>query len=481
MGKVLIIDDDAQLRNSFRKVLSVEGHDPILAASGEAGVEMVKAHAPDLVIVDLRLPGMDGLETFKEINKIEARLPVIIMTAYGAADTAIEGAKLGAYDYILKPFEMPEMLDLINKALETGRIARSPVRFDIGPDSLSDSVFLGKSRVMQEVYKAIGKVASTDATVLIRGESGTGKELVARAVFQHSNRSKSPFTVVNCVAIPETLLESELFGYEKGAFTGANHRRIGKIEQANRGTIFLDEIGDVPIGIQAKMLRLLQERTIERLGGREVVPVDVRIIAATNSDLEQAIDEGRFREDLYYRLKVVTLQLPPLRERSGDIPRLAEHFLRLHSKKMETDYHGFTKEAMDAMEAYHWPGNVRELSNSIQKALIFNRGGPITENEMKQILVNGSAQLGQSFTEEGESAKDWISRALSSGGGEHIFADLVDEFSALIITEALNRTRGNRSKAAKLLGLSRPTLLAKIDKYGVSIRTEASSVRLEGE
>lgn len=481
MGKVLIIDDDAQLRNSFRKVLSVEGHDPVVAASGEAGIEMVKAHAPDLVIVDLRLPGMDGLETFKEINKIEARLPVIIMTAYGAADTAIEGAKLGAYDYILKPFEMPEMLDLINKALETGRIARSPVRFDTGSDALSDSVFLGKSKVMQEVYKAIGKVASTDATVLIRGESGTGKELVAQAVFQHSDRSKNPFTVVNCVAIPETLLESELFGYEKGAFTGANHRRIGKIEQNNRGTIFLDEIGDVPIGIQAKMLRLLQEKTIERLGGREVVPVDVRIIAATNSDLEQAIEEGKFREDLYYRLKVVTLQLPPLRERSGDIPRLAEHFLRLHSNKMETDYHGFTKEAMDAMEAYHWPGNVRELSNSIQKALIFNRGGPITGYEMTQILVKSSPQLRQSFTEEDESAKEWISRALSSGGGEHLFADLVDEFSAMIITEALNRTRGNRSKAAKLLGLSRPTLLAKIDKYGVSIRTEASNVWSEGE
>jgi len=311
MTTILIIDDDDQLRKSFHKLLSEEGYTVESAASGEAGLIILKGRLPDLVIVDIRLPGMNGLETFEAIHLIEPKLPVIVMTAYGTTETAIEATKMGAFDYILKPFEITAMLAVINQALEAGRFMRTPVQMDVSPEEASKEAIVGRSKPMQDVYKAIGRVSTADATVLIRGESGTGKELVARAIYQHSQRADKPFLVINCVAIPENLLESELFGYEKGSFTGAAHRRLGKIEQANGGTVFLDEIGDMPFSIQAKILRLLQEKSIERLGGRQTIPVNVRILAATNRDLEAALVQGRFREDLYYRLKVVAISLPP--------------------------------------------------------------------------------------------------------------------------------------------------------------------------
>ncbi len=326
MSTILIIDDDDQLRKSFHKLLSEEGYTAEGAASGEAGLGIIRNQSPDLVIVDIRLPGMNGLETFEAIHDLEPKLPVIIMTAYGTTETAIEATKMGAFDYILKPFEIPDMLAVIKQALEAGRFMRTPVQVDVSPDEAAKEAIVGRSKPMQDVYKAIGRVSTADATVLIRGESGTGKELVARAIYQHSLRAEKPFLVINCVAIPENLLESELFGYEKGAFTGAAHRRVGKIEQAHGGTVFLDEIGDMPFSIQAKILRLLQEKSIERLGGRRTIPVDVRILAATNRDLEAALADGRFREDLYYRLKVVTISLPPLRDRRDDIPLLTDFF-----------------------------------------------------------------------------------------------------------------------------------------------------------
>ncbi|MFH0822755.1 MAG: sigma-54 dependent transcriptional regulator [Pseudomonadota bacterium] len=475
MKTILIIDDDAQLRNSFERLLTAEGYSVRAAASGESGLDMVKERVPDLVVMDVRLPGMDGLQTFGHLLRVEPKLPVIIMTAYGTTDTAIEATKLGAFDYVLKPFDVPEMLVLIEKALEAGRLMRTKVNMDTGPvDESSDAIF-GQSKAMQEVYKAIGRVAPTDATVLIRGESGTGKELVARAVYQHSLRSSRPFIVVNCVAIPETLLESELFGYEKGAFTGAGGRRVGKIEQANHGTVFLDEIGDMPFSIQAKILRLLQEKSIERLGGRAPIPVDVRVIAATNRDLEAAISEGRFREDLYYRLKVVSINLPPLRKRSGDIPLLAEFFLRRFSRDMQVDYPGFTRDAMNVLNSHLWPGNVRELGNTVQKALIFNRGVPIRADELSLAILGESKAVEASQYRSDETVRQWVGRALSLGRTDRIFADLMDQFSSLVITEALNLTAGNRSQAARLLGLSRPTLLGKIDKYGIKIETTAKS------
>ncbi|MCX5873740.1 MAG: sigma-54 dependent transcriptional regulator [Deltaproteobacteria bacterium] len=471
MGKILIVDDDAQLRLSFEKILTAEGHKVQMSATGEGGLDIVKTHAPDMVVMDVRLPGMDGLQTFKAMHEVDAKLPVIIMTAYGTTDTAIEATKLGAFDYLLKPFDIPEMLSAIQKALEASRFMRSRVEIDPAPEGDSTEVIFGRSKTMQEVYKQIGRVASTAATILIRGESGTGKELVARAVYQHSVRANRPFLVINCVAIPETLLESELFGYEKGAFTGAVNRRIGKIEQANGGTVFLDEIGDMPFSIQAKILRLLQERSIERLGGRSPIPVDVRVIAATNRDLETALEDGRFREDLYYRLKVVTLNLPPLRERAGDIAILAEYFLKRFSREMSIDCPGLTDEAKMVMETYSWPGNVRELANKVQKALIFSRGAPISSEEISEairIQTDGKETTDQTRP---DSIQEWIRRSLNRGG-DNIFGAMVDDFSRIVMTEALSMTGGNRSQAAKLLGLSRPTLLAKIEKYG--IRIEAS-------
>jgi len=295
---ILVIDDDDQLRKSFHRLLIEEGYLVESAASGEAGLDLIRHRIPDLVILDMRLPGMNGLQTFEAVHEIEPKLPVIIMTAFGTTETAIKATKMGAFDYILKPFDIPDMLAVIKKAVEAGRFMRSTVEIDSSPDLPSGEAIVGRSDTMQEVYKAIGRVSSTDATVLIRGESGTGKELVARAIYQHSLRAQKPFLVINCVAIPDTLLESELFGYEKGTFTGAAHRRIGKIEQAHGGTVLLDEIGDMPFSLQAKILRLLQEKSIERLGGRETIPVDVRILAATNRDLEKSLTENRFREDL---------------------------------------------------------------------------------------------------------------------------------------------------------------------------------------
>jgi nitrogen regulation protein NR(I) len=475
VATILIVDDDAQLRHSFERLLTAEEHTVRTAPTGEAGLDVFRSQVPDLVIMDVRLPGMDGLKTFQAMHEIEAKLPVIVMTAYGSTETAIEATKLGAFDYVLKPFEIPEMLATIEKALEAGRFMRSRVQVDGAPEATSPDVIFGRSKAMQEVYKAIGRVASTDATVLIRGESGTGKELVARAIYQHSIRKDKPFLVINCVAIPETLLESELFGYEKGAFTGAVNRRVGKIEQANGGTVLLDEIGDMPFSIQAKILRLLQEKSIERLGGRSPIPVDVRVLAATNRDLEMALEEGRFREDLYYRLKVVTLRLPPLRERTGDVAMLADYFLKRFAKEMSVDSPGMTEGAKKIMVNYPWPGNVRELANTIQKALIFSRGAPISGEEMSQALRGESTQRELSTERDDEAVRQWVRRSLAQGNSDKVFSDVVDRFSGLLITEALNLTGGNRSQAAKLLGLSRPTLLAKIEKYGIKIETAVKS------
>ena len=421
--------------------------------------------------MDIRLPGMNGLETFEAIHVIEPKLPVIIMTAFGTTETAIEATKMGAFDYILKPFEIPDMLTVIKQALEAGRFMRIPVQMDVSPDEATKEAIVGRSKSMQDVYKAIGRVSTADATVLIRGESGTGKELVARAIYQHSLRAEKPFLVINCVAIPENLLESELFGYEKGAFTGAAHRRVGKIEQAHGGTVFLDEIGDMPFSIQAKILRLLQEKSIERLGGRETIPVDVRILAATNRDLEAALADGRFREDLYYRLKVVTISLPPLHKRRDDIPLLIDFFLSRYASELDMENPGIARDAVATLNSHQWPGNVRELANTIQKALIFSRGAPIQAEDVIQAL-SGEKVTGESDPQATEDViRRWMHTSLTSEDGKHTFEKIMDRFAGILVSEALNLTDGNRSRAARLLGLSRPTLHSKIEKYGLKLKT----------
>jgi nitrogen regulation protein NR(I) len=472
MANVLIVDDDDKLRTSFEKLLTDEGYTVRSAPSGEAGIRLIREAVPDLVILDMQMPGMNGFEAFEVIHKMEPRLPVIIMTAYGTTESAIEAIKFGAFDYILKPFDIPTLLMVISQAVEAGRFMSSPVKVDAGvgdgdPESEEPGEsIVGKSSAMQDVYKAIGRVSSSDATVLIRGESGTGKELVARAIYQHSKRSDKPFTIINCVAIPETLLESELFGYEKGAFTGANTRKIGKIEQANGGTVFLDEIGDMPSTLQSKILRLLQEKSIECIGGRETIPVDVRIIAATNRDLEAAMAQGTFREDIYYRLKVVTVLLPPLRDRRGDIPLLTHYFMNRFSREGGKPSPGITEEAMGSLNEYMWPGNVRELSNVLRKIMIFNRGNPVTKDE---VLKNTVEEKKERRTSSEDTISEWIHRRLSEGPEDNLFDRCVDEFSALLVTEALKKADGNRSKAARILGVSRPTLHAKIAKYDIEI------------
>ncbi|MEJ2730793.1 MAG: sigma-54 dependent transcriptional regulator [Deltaproteobacteria bacterium] len=471
MSTILIIDDDDQLRKSFHKLLTEEGYTAQGAASGEAGLEIIRRRLPDLVIVDIRLPGMDGLETFEAIHALEPKLPVIIMTAYGTTETAIEATKMGAFDYILKPFEIPDMLAVIKQALEAGRFMRTPVQMDGSSNKAGHEAIVGRSKPMQDVYKAIGRVSTSDATVLIRGESGTGKELVARAIYQHSLRAQKPFLVINCVAIPENLLESELFGYEKGAFTGAAHRRVGKIEQVHGGTVFLDEIGDMPSSIQSKILRLLQEKSIERLGGRRTIPVDVRILAATNRDLEAALAEGRFREDLYYRLKVVTIELPPLRQRQDDIPLLTDFFLARYAAELGMDNPGITPDAVVTLNRHQWPGNVRELANTLQKALIFSRGAPIRAEDVMQAL-SAEKTPGEPDSPEAEDIiRRWMRLAMTSKDEQDTFEKIMDHLAGILVGEALNLTDGNRSRAAKLLGLSRPTLHSKIEKYGLKLKT----------
>lgn len=475
MGGILLVDDDDQLRDSFKLLLEQEGHEVRAAASGEAALAFLDEALPDAVIMDVRMSGMDGLAALRLMRERERRLPVIIMTAYSTTDSAIEATKLGAFDYILKPFEIPDVLELIDKALEAGRVMRGQVRLapgEEGGEYTADAI-IGVSRAMHEVYKAIGRVAPTDVLVLLRGESGTGKELVARALYQYSARSTQPFSIINCVAIPDTLLESELFGYERGAFTGALSRRIGKIEQAEGGTVFLDEIGDIPLSVQAKLLRLLQEKQIERLGGREPVNVNVRIIAATNRDLETAVSEGRFREDLYYRLNVVSLHLPPLRERKEDIPLLVRHFIGRQAGEMQLPPPDAAPEAIERLCAYDWPGNVRELANFIRKLLVFHRGGPISEAECIAVLASSGA--GGSSPAEGESGPctgsgglaEYVSHMLRQHPGGKTFDELMDAMGAAVISEALIINEGNRSRTARMLALSRPTLLSKIEKYGL--------------
>ncbi|TWI74145.1 two-component system nitrogen regulation response regulator GlnG [Desulfobotulus alkaliphilus] len=480
MAHILIIDDDDQLRTSFQRLLTAEGFQVSTAASGEAGLRFIGEKIPDLVIVDIQMPGKNGLEVFAIIHDNHPRLPVIIMTAFGTTESAIEATKAGAFDYILKPFDIPEMLTLIGKALDAGKFMKTQISSgeDSEPPVTVNEAIIGRSPAMQQVYKAIGRVTATEATVLIRGESGTGKELVASAIYQHSSRSDKPFQIINCVAIPETLLESELFGYEKGAFTGAVQRRMGKIEQANGGTVFLDEIGDMPLSLQSKLLRLLQERSIERIGGRDTIPVDVRIIAATNRNLEQAIEEGIFREDLYYRLNVVSLTLPPLRERKGDISLLTDYFLHRFAMESGMENPGISDEARGRLEQYDWPGNIREFGNVLHKAIIFNRGMPVAAEDLDMGNPPPLNDTTRKTPDLEDGIRQWIRAGLEKGESTSFFDETMDTCARLMVSEALKFTGGNRSQAARLLGMSRPTLHARIDKYNLKMET---SIKTEAE
>lgn len=469
MSKILIVDKEPRSREKLERLLIGIGYRVLMSDTDEVALEAVGAGRVDLVILENVLTGPTGLEMLERILAVNPKIPVIMLSDSGATEDVIKAAKLGAFDYLLKPFSDNEMIRVVGMALETGRFMRSAVDITDDPGVTTDDALIGRSRSMREIYKAIGRVAPTDTTILIRGESGTGKELVAKAIYQHSKRANGPFAIVNCVAIPENLLESELFGYEKGAFTGADYQRIGKIERAIGGTVFLDEIGDIPVTIQAKLLRLLQEKTIERIGGTKPIKVDVRVISATNVDLEGEIKEGRFREDLYYRLNVVSLTLPSLRDHSEDIPYLAEYFMAKFSKNLAVRNPGLTSEAIDQLTNHNWPGNVRELANIIEKCLIFSKGRPVGINEVASLVLDDGQKAGRAIKDFDQTIVAWARKAFADGGA-NLLGGLTDHLARLIIGEALTVCEGNRSRTARLLGISRPTLQYRMEKFNLGRR-----------
>jgi nitrogen regulation protein NR(I) len=468
MAKILVVDDEPGVRRAFEEILSARGHEILTTPDAEAAILRLESDDYDLVILDICLPRMSGLDALARIKRLRPVLPVIVMTGRGTTDTAIEATKRGAFDYQLKPFEPAEMLETIAKALQGARLMKG--RVDLGPETVEPSAeaMIGRSPAMQQVYKAIGRVAQTDVTVLIRGETGTGKELVARAVYQHSLRSGMPLTVVNCAAIPETLLESELFGHERGAFTGAAARRIGRFEQAHGGTLFLDEIGDMSLAIQAKMLRSLQERSFERLGSNEPIQVDVRILCATNRDLEVAIAAGAFRDDLFHRLNVVTIHIPPLRERREDIPPLLDYFLGRSARSLKVGKPPLAEQALTLLVNYSWPGNVRELEHLVQRLVISTGGYTIQAVDLPAGVQRGLPETTAEPAPHGD--EQWLSLIrghLDSCAGQRACDELLEKVEKLLIAEALGRCKGNQTHAARLLGLTRPTLHAKMHKYGL--------------
>jgi nitrogen regulation protein NR(I) len=468
MERILIVDDDITLCHFLTKALSQMGYQVILCHSGREALDVVHKQEIDLILLDNKLPDRNGLEILKEVKRDHPKVSVIIMTAFGTTETAIEAMKVGAFDYILKPFELGEISEFVAKGLEAHRLMKRAVAIPALSEFKEDSdQLIGKSKVMQEVYKLIGQVAKSDVTVLIRGESGAGKELVARAIYQHSRRKDHPFLAINCAAIPETLLESELFGFEKGAFTGANKRRIGKFEQCDKGTILLDEIGDMSLSTQAKILRVLQEGEFERIGGNETIKVDVRLLTSTNRKLEELIKQGKFREDLYYRLKIMSVSLPPLREHKEDIKELTEYFFHLYNQRLGTKVSHIDPSVFEKLVSYHWPGNVRELANTINRSLILCKGEVMTAED---ILFDVEGQAA-SFANE-EELENTLAKMLAplftdilQFWGRGIHSNLLEKIEKFLVKKALAETKGNQVQAAKLLGISRNTLRHRIEKY----------------
>jgi len=470
--RILLVEDDVNIATGLRKVMQRDGYDVSFLTRGDEGLAAAKAESFDVVVTDLKLPGLDGLELVRELHQTKPKLPIVLITAHGTTETAIEATKRGAFDYILKPFEVDELLDVIAKALETSRLMSDVV--EIGDAATSRTAIVGNSRAMQAIYKEIGRVAATPVTVLIRGATGSGKELVARAIYQHSDRASGPFIAINCAAIPETLLESELFGHERGAFTGADARRIGRFEQANGGTLFLDEIGDMNLNLQAKLLRVLQERAIQRVGGRDPVPVDVRIIAATHRNLEAAIQEQQFRQDLFYRLRVVTITIPPLDERPEDIPGLVKYFLKRYSGEAGVTAPSIQPEAIAFMQTQSWPGNVRELENTVRQALLIAKDFTINVDHVREVL----AKSRQPVVATGQTHAAYISSLLDRverGEVENAFAKMLADLEPELYSQVMERAQGNLTKAADWLGVTRLKMREKLKEFGLYDRGKSET------
>jgi two-component system, NtrC family, response regulator len=463
-ARILLVEDDPGIVMTLRRVLTEEGHEVVVKTRGDAGLQETRQNAFDLVLTDMKLPGLNGLELVRQLHQAHPRLPLILMTAHGTTETAIEATKSGAYDYLVKPFEITELLELVERAISSRRLMTEAV--GLGGPAESTSALIGNSRQMQAIYKEIGRVATKPINILIRGETGTGKELIARAIYQHSDRAVAPFIPINCAAIPETLLESELFGHERGAFTGAELRRIGRFEQADHGTIFLDEIGDMTPSTQVKLLRVLQERKLQRLGGKDTIPVDVRVIAATHRDLESAIRQQQFREDLYYRLSVVVITLPPLRERKEDVPELVRFFLRKYAAELGVADPSIHAEALDLLQAQPWPGNVRELENIVRKVLLLAQDYTINAEHVRAALTRAPApvELGN------KSLRAVVEELLSSaqrGELEDAHARLAQAAERELFSRAIELAHGNQAKAARWVGVSRLTMREKLLQFGI--------------
>ena len=476
MGRLLIIDDEPLILDSLRLVFGAPEYELITARTASEGLNRYSASEPDVVLLDVRLPDMSGLDAFRQLHDLNPKTPIILITGHGSAATAIEAMRLGAYEYVVKPFHADAIVELIDGAIETSRMMRVPARVpsdDTDGDPSAD-LLVGQCPSMQEVYRSIGRVAANDVTVLILGESGTGKEVVARAIYNYSPRSNGRFLAINCAAIPEQLLESELFGHEKGSFTGADRKRIGKFELCNEGTLFLDEIGDMTPLMQTKILRVLQDQQFERVGGNETICTHARMIAATNRDLEKMIADGEFRSDLYYRLNVYEIRLPPLRERGEDLGLLVKHFLRRYGKELDKDVTDIAPEAMRLLKDYTWPGNIRELQ-SVVKHILLEATGPLIvpafipaflrSNSANASMQTESATLGDSFVQR--------VRQRLEAGSMNTYAELISQAEREIIGEVLRFTDGNLSLAAKRLGISRTTLRAKLAGLGILIERHA--------
>lgn len=476
MNKLLIVDDEPSIRYSIEQVFDGQDVEVLTADNAEDAVRIVASQSPDVVLLDIRLGNQDGLEVFYELRKHDPRCLVVFITGHGTSETAIEAMKRGAYDYLVKPLDANQITQVVHQACEISRLMRRPaiVEESEHPSEKPD-LLIGSGAAMRAVCKQIGRVASQDVNVLILGESGTGKELVARVIYQHSRREDKPFLAINCAALPEALLESELFGHEKGAFTGADRRRIGKFEHADGGTLFLDEIGDMNPNTQAKMLRLLQEGTFERVGGNESLRANVRIISATNQNLETMIEQGKFRLDLYYRLRGVTVSLPPLRERREDIPELAHYFLFRFNRELGTNVISISEEAIQRLQEYAWPGNIREFQIAIREGLIRSAGSHFLPEFLPEEVLREPAAETPTLPDSHarESSWDILAQQMQSeisAGQAGVYRRALEHFDRILVTTALGQTGGNQAAAAELLGLSRPTLRAKIRGFQASTK-----------
>jgi DNA-binding NtrC family response regulator len=468
MAHLLLIDDDPGLiPEQVRQAFPTPSHRVEVAATGTAGLKSVRTSPPDAILLDLRLPDQTGLEVYHGIREIDARIPVIFVTMTKTADTAIEAMKQGAFDYLFKPLDLTQMRKVVGQALEVGGRMRAPaVVTETTPNPEVDGAILGGCPAMREVYKAIGRVAGQDVTVLIAGETGTGKELIARAIYQHSSRAKAPFMALNCAAIPENLLESELFGHEKGSFTGADRRRIGKFEQCNNGTILLDEIGDMPLALQAKILRLLQEQSFERVGGNETVQTNVRLIAASHRDLKSMADHGQFRADLYYRLSVFTIHLPPLRDRGEDLAMLVQYYLQRFSRELGRNVAAADPDAIARLRGYHWPGNIRELQSVVKQALLQARGTVLLPSFLPEL---SAASSGAATTANANLDLEVFIRQRLAPDSRDLYAEVHGQLDRFLLTCVLEYTGGSQHKAARLLGIARQTLRIKLRDLGLHV------------